>query len=123
MSRPPIVVHTAMPAEAPRPPLRVHASRSPAAGAIIRGEQVQVYDGEPTSEHAAALLRKLASRGTVDRLDLVHGALLAAFRAGRAAEQADVASLAQQHAGAFLAAVVERGQDQAAHDALPWPLQ
>lgn len=91
---------------------------------VMKGDQVQAHDGEPTSAHAAALLRKLANTdGTVARLDLVHGALLAAFRAGRAAEQAAVAGLAQQHAGAFLAAVVERGRDQAAHDALPWPLQ
>lgn len=89
----------------------VRRHRGPVQGsAVLKGEQDQVAaHGEPTGEDAARLLHRIASMGTVDRLDAVQGALVAAYRAGRHTEQQDVAQLAQQHAGAFLAAVVARG--------------
>lgn len=88
---------------------------------IMTGENI--VDGEPTTGQAAALVREVMGAGTVARLDLVHGALLAAFRAGRAAEQAEVQRLAQQHATAFTAAVAQRANDQAELAARPWHLQ
>lgn len=88
---------------------------------IVTGELI--VNGEPTAEQAAALVQQLMPAGAVARLDLVHGALLAAFRAGRAAEQAEVQRLAQQHAAAFAAAVTRRADEQAARAARPWNLQ
>lgn len=88
---------------------------------LVTGERIM--DGEPAAEQAATLVGQLMDAGAVARLDLVHGALLAAFRAGREAERAEVQRLAQQHAAAFAAAVTRRADEQAARAARPWNLQ
>lgn len=128
--------------------LRVITTR-PAQGVIIRGEAVAQHDvrpyldtQEPSNTEAAELVQALMGAGTVARLDLIHDALRAAYRRGRAAEHVAVArladehaamftaaaqqqaaavdQLAQLHAGLFTDAVAQRGQEQDARDALPW---
>lgn len=86
-----------------------------------KGEQI--VDGEPTAAQAATLVQHLMRAGAVARLDLVHGALVAAYRAGRAAEQAEVQRLAREHVDAFTAALTERAAEQANRAMLPWNLQ
>jgi hypothetical protein len=76
--------------------------------------------GEPTISEAANLLAKILASGAVARLDLMHDALTIAHRRGRAAERAEVKTLAREHVEAFAAAVTARSDAEFRRDARPW---
>jgi len=90
---------------------------------------------EPTIAEAATLLSSILSVGAVARLDLLHDALTAAHRRGRALERreasqiardaaarfaAEAQRLADEHAESFTQQVDDRGVAEAAWHALPW---
>jgi len=75
---------------------------------------------EPTIAQAANLLQKILASGAVARLDVLHDALMIAHRRGRAAERAEVQRIAEEHAAAFAAAVVERADREFRDDSRAW---
>jgi len=89
------------------------------AGALPSTDPYLATD-EPGIAEAANLLSRILASGAVARLDLLHDALTAAHRRGRAAERAEVQRLAHEHAGAFVAAVVARTDAEFRRDARAW---
>ncbi len=110
-------------------------AEGPPAGHPETMPMAAVNASEPTHKEAADLYWAAMNAGTVERVDLIHQALLSAYRRGENAERingeqlaaqaaarfaADAERLAREHARDFADEHARRAKACAERDARPW---